>query len=167
VSVALDTMVMIWGIKQVAPAHSSPRVADMQRRASILLSELEEDEATIIVPNIVVAELLLAVPSADHGKFVAELQNRFFMPTFDLRATVVAASLWQAHRKLPPGEQIERTTLKSDVMIIATAKVAGATKFYSNDDKARKLANLARLDGVDLPLRSRDLFPPSPPATQP
>jgi predicted nucleic acid-binding protein len=160
VIVALDTMVMAWGIRQVAPSGASDRVAE------ILLTELEEDRATIIVPNVVVAELLAAIPIAEHGRFVAELQNRFFMPTFDLRASVLAASLWQNHRKLPQEEQIERACLKSDVLIIATAKVAGATYYYTDDKKAKKLANLAGLNGMDLPLKSRELFP-SPPATQP
>jgi predicted nucleic acid-binding protein len=132
----------------------------MQRRAGVLLTELDEDEQRIIIPNIIVAELLLGVDPADAGKFIAELQNSFFMPTFDLRAALLAASLWQKHRKLPKASQIARSCLKADVMIVATAKVAGATRFYSHDAKARNLAKLAGLDAFDLPLVSRNLpFP--------
>jgi predicted nucleic acid-binding protein len=165
VSVTLDTMGMIWGLKlskNPRPATVNPRVDEMERRVAILLDELEEDGEEIVVPNIIVSELLVGIPAADHGKFVAELQNRFFMPTYDLRAAVIAASLWQQHRVLPKGKQIARTTLKADVMIVATAKAAGVTDFYSDDEKARALATLAGLAAHDFPVRSRSLFPKTP-----
>src|SRR5205807_7599772 len=99
----------------------------MQQRAVILLDELEEKKERIIIPSIAVSELLIKVPGAGHGKYLAELQKRFFVPLFDLHAAALAATRWQRHRELPKDEQISRQTLKSDVMIVATAKIAGAT----------------------------------------
>lgn len=161
-SVTLDTNVLIWGLK-FGSGNTAPRVAEMQRRAGILLADLEQDRETIVVPNIVVAELLLAIDPKEHGKFIGELQSRFFIPSFDLRAVPVAAALWQAHRKLPKADQISRTVLKADAMIIATAKVSGVKIFYSEDRKARILASLADLTACDLPTRSKNLFPPQIP----
>ena len=55
----------------------------------------------------------------------------------------------------------ERDVLKADAMILATAKAAGATKFYTNDDKCRKLAILAGLQGCVIPRRDpHSLFSP-------
>jgi predicted nucleic acid-binding protein len=161
VNVTLDTMTMIWGLRLGGPTPSNAHVADMQRRARILLDELDEDKARIIVPTIVVAELLIGMPATDHGRFITELQKQFFLPTLDLRGAEIAAGLWQKHRTLPTSQQIKRTTLKADVLIIAIAKVAGATAFYSHDAKARKLAEIAGLNGYDLPTHARSLFPPA------
>jgi hypothetical protein len=98
-----------------------------------------------------VAELLVKVDMAQHGNYLAELQKRFFTPVFDLRASAVAASLWLKHRGLPKDEQIARQTLKSDVLIVATALVAGAKVYYSNDSKCRRFADLAGMKGQNLP----------------
>ena len=48
--------------------------------------------------------------------------------------------------------------LKADVLIISSAKVGGASSFYSHDDKCRKLASVAGLMARDLPTHSEDLF---------
>jgi hypothetical protein len=70
----------------------------------------------------------------------------------------MAAQLWQWHRRLPPEDQIQRSILKVDVLIIAVAKVAGASVFYSHDAKSRKLAAQAGMRALDLPTHSEDMF---------
>jgi hypothetical protein len=47
--------------------------------------------------------------------------------------------------------------LRADAMIVASAKGAGATEFYSNDDKCRALADLVMI-GRTLPRQSEKLF---------
>lgn len=42
-------------------------------------------------------------------------------------------------------------------MIVASAKAFGASKFYTHDEKCRKLAGLA-MDAYDLPTHRYDLF---------
>jgi predicted nucleic acid-binding protein len=158
---ALDTMTMIWGLQGIEPRGGNPRqknLTEMQQRSVILLDMLDEKNETIIVPSVMVAELLVKVEIADQGNYLAELQKRFFIPLFDLPASALAASLWLRHKGLPKDEQITRTTLKSDVMIVATAKVAGASTFYSNDRKCRKLASLAGMEALDLPISHPNLF---------
>jgi hypothetical protein len=152
-------MVLIWGMRKGIKA-SNPRqanLADMQRRARILMDILQVEKKTIIVPTVMVAELLTGIPPESHGDFLAELQKRFFCPPFDLPASSLAARLWNKHKALPRGQQLERPVLKADVMIIAAAKTAGAGLFYSHDAKCRKLATMAGMMAEDLPERHPDM----------
>jgi hypothetical protein len=48
--------------------------------------------------------------------------------------------------------------LKADVLIISSAKVAGASVFYSHDAKSRSLAAEAGLKPLNLPTHSEDMF---------
>ena len=160
-SVAIDAMVLIWGLQK--PHHKGKKatnqdVADMRRRAKLLLRTLAEAKETVVVPAIVVSEVLLGIRPAEHGEFIAALQEHFFMPPFDVRAASLAAQLWLETRELPKEQQPARTTLKADVLIVATAKVAGAEVFYSHDGNFRKLAGRAGMRGEDLPTHSENLF---------
>lgn len=105
-----------------------------------------------------VAELLVKVELARHGDFIAALQERFFCPPFDLRCSSLAAELWQFHAGLSKADRLERNVLKADVMIIATAKVAGASVFYSHDGRCRKLAEKTRMRAEDLPSHHPDMY---------
>jgi hypothetical protein len=160
VSVALDTMILIWGLAQPGARRGNPRQADLidlQTRSLILIDMLEEADETVVVPTVTVGELLLGVTPARHDDFLAEVQERFYCPPFDLRATAMAAKLWQTHRELPKSQQLERKLLRADVMIVATAKVAGAARFYSHEVKVRRLAEQAGLEAADLPMRHPDM----------
>ena len=85
--------------------------------------------------------------------------QHFEMPPFDLKSAALAAKLWLAHRGLPEHERIERSVLKADVLIVATAKAFGATRYYSNDAGSRRLAEQAGLVACDIPERSPYLIP--------
>jgi len=160
VSVALDTMVLIWGLRKGNPQKGtlSDHDAEMQRRSRILLRDLDEKKETVIVPAVTVAEIRCPLDPREHGEFIAVLTQRFFCPPFDIRAVSLAAELWQYNRGLPSSEQISRTVLKADVLIISSAKVGGASVLYSHDGKCRKLATRAGLKARDLPTHSEDLF---------
>lgn len=160
-TVGLDTMTMIWGLQGIEPRGGNPRqrnLTEMQQRAVILLDILEEDKEKIVIPSVMVAELLVKVPLVNHFNYLGELQRRFFVPLFDLPAAALAATLWLKHKDLPKDEQTGRTILKSDVMIVASAKSAGASKFYSNDKKCRKLASLVGMEALDLPMSHPNMF---------
>jgi PIN domain len=161
VSVTLDTMVLIWGGLRPPVARNpaaSAHAVDMEFRSRVLIRDLEDRGEKIIIPTVAVAELLTALDDHLHGKFIAALTDRFFCPPFDLRAAAMAAQLWQWHRRLPPEQQIQRSILKADVLIIAVAKVAGASVFYSHDAKSRKLAAQAGMKALDLPTHSENMF---------
>jgi predicted nucleic acid-binding protein len=160
VSVAIDAMVLIWGLKSAQHKGKKPSAHDveMRRRTRILFEELAEDKETVVVSAVVAAEVMAGIDPADHPNFVAELQGRFFLPPFNLQAASVAATLWRATRVLPKDEQPDRKTLKADVMIVAAAKVAGATKLFSHDGNLKKLAARAGITASDLPMTARNLF---------
>jgi predicted nucleic acid-binding protein len=156
-TVALDTMTLIWGVQRGGnPKQSNLR--EMQCRACILIDMLQESDERVLIPCVAVAEYLTGIDPADHANSIAALQKNFFCPPFDIRATDVAAKLFLNHKNLPADEQTSRRTLKSDVMIVATAKTAGATTFYSHDPKCRKLAQLVGIAGKDLPTDHPDMY---------
>jgi len=150
-TVAVDTMTLVWGIKQVG----NP---DYLRRARWLFEELDRDDARIIVPAVVVAEYLTNVPEHLRMGVLAEFTGRFFVAPFDAKCAPVSARLWQKGRKARarrnPGD---RKCLRADTLIIATAYVHGAREFYSGDAKCRKLAD-GLMDPKDLPDIAPDLF---------
>ena len=152
--VALDTMTLIYALRETP----LPQKDELRQRARILIRQLTDDKATVIVPTVVVAELLVPIAPEKHGGFIHELRQRFVCPPLDLQAAAFAASLWREHRKLSPKEQIKRTTLKADVLIVATAYLAGARVFYSHDAKCRRLATLAKMEGRDLPTHHENMF---------
>lgn len=147
-------MTLIWGLR----AGRTGRLGELEQRARILLTQLDDEKASVVVPTVVVAEFLAPVLPEHHGKLILEFQRRFLCPPFDLQAASLAAALWRAHRELPKNEQLQRKTLKADVLIVATATVAGATIFFSNDAKCRKLARIAKMEARDLPRHSENLF---------
>ena len=154
----IDTMTVAWGFRDPERPGDPADLKEKRRRAQILFAELEAKKATIVVPTIVVAELLIPLPAEAHGNFLAELNKYFFCPPFDLRACGLAAELWVKHRALAKEDQLVRRTLKADTMIVATAKSVGATVFYSHDHKCRRLAQQAGMIAKDLPEHSEDLL---------
>lgn len=143
--VAIDTNVLIWGVRRHGPA-------DKLERARWLFEAFERDGATIVLSAISVSEYLTAIPTEDHGKVLVELQRLFDIRPFDAQCVSVAASLFQ-HGKagLSKGVAAARQTLRADAMIVATVLSSGASKFYSNDDGCRRLATRVGLVAEDLP----------------
>jgi hypothetical protein len=105
------------------------------------------------------AELLVPIPKAKHGEFLAKLQTHFVCSPFDAKAASVAANLFAEHMKFDRSEKYtSRQVLKADVLIIASANAAGATVFYSHEKKCRTLASKV-MKSEDLPTRDpNDIF---------
>ena len=100
----LDNHILIWGIRGVAEVGQEIMI----RRAKALFEELEDQEADILVPAVVVSEFLAGVPKSQHAELLKALNRRFQLPPFDVRAAAVAAGLWRdaAERKPHLREQI-------------------------------------------------------------
>jgi len=158
--VGLDSMIVVYA--GVAPSRKQTRPKnfdELRIRAKILLFQLARDKATVVFPTIAVAELLVPVPDAQKGILIAALNEKFVCGPFDLPASAIAAELWSRHAELPKELQYrERHVLKADAMILAAAKAAGVTEFYSHDRRCRKLAGLIGMKGRDLPAHGDDLF---------
>lgn len=158
--VAIDSQILSFLLKRQPPGEHNPNqdVAEMFRRSRLLLRELKSENTRIFIPTVVVAEVLIGVDQLRHGEFVAALEKHFIIVPLDIHATSLAAKLWIKNHDGPSEDAIERKYLKSDVLIVATALVAGAKVFYSHDKKCRKLADRAGMIGRDLPETSRYLF---------
>lgn len=152
--VAVDTMVLVWGIRKEG--------TDRQRkRAKWLFEQLEEDDAQIIIPSVALSEYLTPVEPQRHADVIAQLTNRFLVHPFDVRCASVAASLFQKGKTQlsPKPKKGARACLRADCFIIATAAIYGAKIFYSGDKNCRKLASSAtKLTVRDLPTMAPTLY---------
>lgn len=166
---ACDSQVLLWSMPWAMTAAAKKKrkegqdVIEMRRRARLLMTMLDNDRTIIVIPSVAVAELLAGIDPARHVSILAEFTNRFFCPPFDAAASILAAKLWQYERGLknvspglPEDDRSERIILKADMLIISTAKMAGATIFFSHDEKARRLAKQADMEARDLPVSSGD-----------
>ena len=143
-SAGLDSMILIYA--GVVPSDAKKRPAtweDLRVRSKIRLHQLAKQDEPVLLPTIAVSELLIPVPAADRGALIAAIQEQFVCPPFDLPAAAIAADIWAEHSKLPQDLQYtNRRTLKADALIVASAKSAGATDFFTNDRKCRALAKI-------------------------
>lgn len=148
--IGIDSMILVYaGLVPRKPGKSSKELEELRVRAKLLLHMHRED--IIVLPTIAVSEVLVPVPASQRGVLVTQLSSRFVCPAFDLAAAAIAADLWSRHKKLPGDLQYKsRHVLRADAMIVAGAKSAGATEFYSHDKRCRALADIV-MRGCDLP----------------
>ena len=134
--VAVDTMTLVWGIRRKGPK-------DRISHAGYLFKELEEDEAQIIVPSVVVLEFITPIRSSDErANVIAALTERFLIEPFDVRDAALAAELWnEGKSKREMKKEGARACLRADALIVATAKNHGATEFYTEDNDCFEMAN--------------------------
>ena len=153
--VCLDNHILIWGVR----GYATPGQEDRVERARDLFVELDESDAQVIVPSVVVAEFLAGVPRARHQDLLDVLNRRFQIPPFDTRTAALAAEIWReaATRNPHLKEQVqelfpgtEKAKIKADMMILATALVRKADVLYTHDGPLRKVAE-ERIEVRDLP----------------
>lgn len=158
--VCLDNHILIWGVRGV----STPGQEQQIEQARQLFEELDESDARVMIPSVVVAEFLAGVPKPQHGNLLDVLNRRFQIPPFDTRTAALAAELWReaAERNPHLKEQIkeafpgiEKAKIKADMMILATALARNADILYTHDGPLAKVAK-GRIDVRQLPpLRPR------------
>lgn len=156
--IGIDSMILVYaGLAPRKSGKVSKELEDLRVRSQLLLHM--QCKEIIVLPTIAISEVLVPVPTARRGALIAELSERFLCPSFDLHAADIAADLWSRHKKLPGDSQYKsRHVLRADAMIVAAAKSAGATVFYSHDKKCRALADLV-MTGRDLPIDDpNDMF---------
>ncbi len=134
--VSIDTQILIWGVRADGPE-------DHRKRARSLFSQLKTVGATIIIPSVAVAEFLIPIADKDaKNKVMSAISESFAIMPFDARCCELASTLyaeWKpAYQDGTPGS---RDFLKADAMIVATAKIYGASIFYSDDKKCREMAS--------------------------
>ena len=167
--VCLDNNILIWGIRGIA----TPGQESMINRTQGLFEDLDESDAHILVPAVVVSEFLTGVPKAQHQGLLQVLNRRFQLPPFDVRTAAVAAGLWRdAAERNPQFREVLRETfpgtqkikIKADIMILATALVRNADVLYTHDGALRAIAD-GLIEVRDLPpprAKQAELFPKEP-----
>ena len=136
--ICLDTQPVLWGIQSFA----SEGEGAMINRTRAFLNDLSEKGEQIMIPSPVVLESLLTLSDEEMQKQRAILQSRFFIPSFDLPASVEAASLLnnrEVIQKLRNGGA-RREHLKIDAQIASIAIVNGAKKIISHDKYLKSIA---------------------------
>lgn len=127
----------------------------LRKRSRILLEHLKND--IVVLPVVAIAELMVPIAAHKRGALLTDLSKRFVCQPLDLRASVIAADIWANRHRGGRAPAYGRDVLKADAMIIASAKAAGSTKFYTHDKKCRNLASTV-MEAYDLPTHSEDLF---------
>lgn len=153
--IGIDSMILVYaGLVPRRSSKSSEKLEELAVRSKLLLHMRRED--IIVLPTIAISEVLVPVAAAERGILLTELSSRFLCASFDLRAAATAADLWSQHKRVPSELQYKnRHVLRADTMIVAAAKSAGATEFYSHDRRCRALADIIMM-GCDLPTRDPD-----------
>ena len=133
--VAVDTNILIWGIKQTAQKGQE----DMIPRAIDFFNWLDERKAKIIIPVPIITELLAPVDLGKHEEFLTILHSKFRVVPVDEIAAVKCAEIWQKKKddtdlkRYREENGIVRETMKYDFQIAAVAIVRGAQCLYSHD----------------------------------
>lgn len=153
--IGIDSMILVYaGIVHRKTSGRSKERDDLAVRAKLLLHMKRNDP--IILPAVAISEILVPVPANQQGLLIAKLSERFICQSFDLPAAAIAAGLWSRYKELPGDLQYKtRQVLRADAMIVASARAAGATEFYTNDRQCRARAGLI-MEGRELPTRDPD-----------
>jgi len=151
--VAIDTGVLIWSRRDA----ETEKQREMRRQCRLLMTALNDIGAQIVLSTVGLAEFLAGIPQDKHSAVLRALADRFEFVPFDANASAIAAHLWNVARGLPKHEQLERRVLKADVLIIATAKIAGANQFFTLEPRCRKLASKIMASPA-LPTHDENLF---------
>jgi predicted nucleic acid-binding protein len=151
----IDTQVLIYAEAVPSkPGSKCQDFADLRERAKLLIYKAAGNGDTIILPTVVISELLVPVPAGQRGAVVQLLEKTFQCPSFDIPAATIAADLWSRFKNLPQGQVCNngRNVIRADALIVASARAANATHFYSHDSQCRDLAELAGMKALDLPV---------------
>ena len=131
--ICFDNHILIWGIKEQATIGQEDNIANTKRFIEKLPSEDK-----VIIPSIVMAEFLLAIPQDLHAAVINLFQRSFIIAPFDAFAASKLALVWQSYKKPEIAKQITesqttRAELRADAMIVATALAQKAECIYSHD----------------------------------
>lgn len=151
--VCIDTQALVWAVRR----QGTPAELD---RGQLLFERLQEDNAQVVIPSIVIAEYLVPSEKKLHPSIIEAINRRFLIKPFDVHCASLAAELFKSGKPMRPnGVPFGREILRSDTLIIATAVVHKAKVFYSDDGDCRALASTV-MDARPLPTFREQLFSP-------
>lgn len=156
-SIALDSTALIYALDRVA--RRDHERADCERVHDFVrwLREVQREE--IQVPALALSEMLAFFGDEDtSARLTAILRRGFLITPTDIRCGVEAARLWgqlggkEFRKRMKADFDISKQCIKTDIQIVATAKVHGATKIIAVDHGvvvASRTAGLEPLQPAD------------------
>ncbi len=140
----------------VPPGPDGKPITSPKERVAYLIQMLEESGDRVMIPTPVLSEVLVRAPDGTQSKIVEELarQTVFRIEPFDVRAAIEVAQMSRAD--LDSGKRSRRGSsetvakIKYDRQIVAMAKVAQASRIYSDDTGLRATAKRAGIAVVGL-----------------
>lgn len=177
---SIDASSLALLVNPESKAPTDPSTGEPVERAAerlrLLLSILERERDTLIIPTPALAEVLVKLE--DSAPAILERINRsarFKIADFDQRAAIELAIM--TREALRAGDKFGSSTspwqkVKIDRQIVSISAVHGATTIYSDDEGLSKFARARGLNVIhtwDLPLPedpTPDLFADLPPEHQ-
>ena len=152
--VCFDTMVVLWGIQSYAGDSQHPMI----NRTKRYLRELSEEGKSIMIPAPVVFECLTSLSDEEMRVQQMLMESSFFIPAFDMAASVEAARLMGNKEAVDRAKNIgaKRENLKVDAQIAAIAILNGAEKIISHDSHMKTIAQ-DRISVEEIPEISEQL----------
>jgi predicted nucleic acid-binding protein len=144
-TVAIDTVLLVWGIQRVAKRESEQKLI---LRTTALFRRFSSERSRVIVPAVAFGEFLVGVNvEQERVRFESFIRDRFIVAPYDIRAALLFRQLWSEksdsflRQHIYDGERPTRTTLKADMLIVATAIAYGATELYGHDGQFVRLCD--------------------------
>jgi predicted nucleic acid-binding protein len=151
--VSIDSQVLGWYVQDPSK-NSDGRI----RRARWLIDDLAREKVQILLPSLALSEFLHPVDEIDRRAIWATVAEVLHIAPHDAHAAEIGAKLAVLALARPRSEPGDRQVAKADAQIVASAKAAGATVFYSDDQSCRALAEAAGMEARVLPDIPPNLF---------
>ena len=141
----LDTHVLIWGVREDATAGQE----HMINRARMFLDWLDANDVVGIIPTVVLDEFLAHTNPSKHARVISSLEKGFVIAPYDAAIAARAAEISYREEKDGVGlkarvrdvyPDVNRQKVRSDVKILATALLRGASTLYTHDGPLSRLA---------------------------
>lgn len=143
--ICFDTMVLVWGVQGAATAGQEEMI-DRTRR---FIASLRAQNELIMIPTPALAEYLQGFDTEERKRQLQVLERHFFIPAFNLPAAFLAAGL--ARNVAGEANPNPRQTVKTDIQIVATAIVSGASRLVTHEKPHFEKLAAGRLPIIEVP----------------
>jgi predicted nucleic acid-binding protein len=156
--ICFDTTVLIWGVQ--GSARGGAEIVDRTRR---YIDSLAKDNERIMIPTPAVTEYLQVFGPDDRRRQLEILARHFVIQAFDLPSAFLAADIAYKTGAPKVSKDVTRQAVKTDIEILATALVHGASSLIT--DNKRHFDKLAvgrhiKISEVPTVAEQRKLFEP-------
>lgn len=145
--VGIDTQLLIHAYRE---NHATPEEEANHAKASALIRTLIRNRIQICISAITVAEYLTGIPQDRHAARVNDLSETYLIATFNMRASVIAASMVAYAKTIVSGD---RQVVMADTKIVASLLANNCRRFETMDEKLAKIAQHAGMQVNSVPVQ--------------